>query len=380
MCGEIVTLAHRPASPIAVIAANSAWNIANFRAPLIKALLKDGWQVVALAPEDGSVAALEALGAEFVPIAIASSGTSPIGDARLFARYLRILQRIRPRLFLGFTVKPNVYGSIAAHLLGIRVINNISGLGTAFMKPGPLNWLVSRLYKLSLRGSARVFFQNPHDRDLFLSRRLVRVAQAAVIPGSGIDLERFKPPAEARKQDVPFRFLFIGRLLRDKGLVEYAEAARLLRPSWPDVEFAVLGFAGSENPSVVPLSEVGRWQDEQLVTYLGETDDVRPFIADSDCIVLPSYREGLPRSLLEGAAMARPMIATDVPGCRDVVVNGENGFLCEPRSASSLASTMEAMLRLSPDERRGLGRKARTTVESRFDQALVSGAYLQELK
>ncbi|MCL6682364.1 glycosyltransferase family 4 protein [Sphingomonas alba] len=372
-----MTLTHRPASPIAVIAANSAWNIANFRAPLITALRNDGWHVVALAPGDGSIAALETLGAEFVPIGIESSGTSPVGDARLLASYLRVLRRLRPKLFLGFTIKPNVYGSIAAHLLGIRVVNNISGLGTAFMKPGPLNWLVTRLYKLSLRGSVRVFFQNPHDRDLFVSGGLVQADQATVIPGSGIDLERFKPPSRARQQNLPFRFLFIGRLLRDKGLVEYAEAARLLRPSWPNVEFAVLGFAGSDNPSAVPMSEVRRWEGENLVSYLGETDDVRPLITDSDCIVLPSYREGLPRSLLEAAAMARPMIATDVPGCRDVVVNGENGFLCEPRSASSLASAMEAMLRLGPDERQAWGLKARTMVESKFDQQLVVDAYLQ---
>ena len=341
MCGEFVTLAPSPLPrKIAVIAANSAWNIANFRAPLIRALRDADWEVVALAPEDGSRSAVEALGAQFVPISIDSSGTSVLRDVRLLADYLRVLREVRPRVFLGFTVKPNIYGSLAARRLGIKVINNISGLGTAFIRPGPLNWLVSRLYRWALKRSARVFFQNRHDRDLFVERGLVRPEQAAIIPGSGIDLDRFRPAADPA--GAPFRFLFVGRLLRDKGLVEYAEAARLLRPAWPHVEFAILGFTDSDNRTAVPMAEVRRWQDEKLMTYLGETSDVRPFIADSDCVVLPSYREGLPRSLLEAAAMGKPMIASDVPGCNDVVVDGENGLLCEVRSASSLATCMRS--------------------------------------
>ncbi len=373
-----------PAAPSAqqtvVIGANCAWNIVNFRGALIEGLRTAGWRVIALAPDDGSAAGLSALGAEFVPIRIDSSGTSVLRDAQLFADYWAVLRRLRPRAFLGFTVKPNIYGSLAARLLGVRTINNISGLGTAFMGPGPLNWLVSRLYRLALARSARVFFQNPDDLDLFVAKGLVRPGQAARIPGSGVDLERFRPSAAPRPDGRPFRFLFVGRLLRDKGLVEYAEAARRLRPRWPKVDFAVLGFAGSDNRSAVPIAEVERWQDEGIVTYLGDTADVRPFLADADCIVLPSYREGLPRSLLESAAMARPMIATDVPGCRDVVTDGENGFLCEARSAESLASAMEKMLRLDPAERADLGLRARERVEREFDQALVVRAYLEALQ
>ena len=369
-----------PAPAIIVMAANSAWNIVNFRGALIEGLRGAGWRVVALAPDDGSADRLSAMGAEFLPIRIDSSGTSVIGDARLLADYLAVLHRLRPQAFLGFTAKPNIYGSLAARLLGIRTINNISGLGTAFMNEGPLNWLVSRLYRLSLARSARVFFQNPADLELFVTRGLVRPGQAERIPGSGIDLARFRPSPATPPRGRPIRFLFVGRLLRDKGLVEYAEAARRLRPLWPQVEFSILGFAGSDNRSAVPIAEIERWQAEGIVSYLGDTDDVRPFLDDSDCIVLPSYREGLPRSLLEAAAMARPMIATDVPGCRDVVTNGESGFLCEARSAESLASAMEAMLRLAPGERAAMGSQARQRVEREFDQALVVDAYLRALR
>ena len=276
-------------------------------------------------------------------------------------------------------MKPNVYGSLAAGLLGVRTINNISGLGTALAGWPPE--LAGQPTLPSGPGAiARVFFQNPEDLALFVDERLVRPGQAERIPGSGIDLKRFRPSRRPRPAGRRFRFLFVGRLLRDKGLAEYAEASRLLRARWPQAEVAILGFAGSDNRSAVPIAEIERWQDEGIVTYLGDTDDVRPFLDDSDCVVLPSYREGLPRTLLEAAAMAVPMIATDVPGCRDVVADGENGFLCQARSPASLAAAMKRMLRLEPDERAAMGRRAREKVEREFDQALVVNAYLQALQ
>ncbi len=375
-----MTARSRAASPIAVLAANGAWNLFNFRRPLIEALRADGWRVIALAPDDGFADEVRSLGAEFVPIAIDSSGTSPIRDGRLFLGYWRALGKLRPNAFLGFTAKPNIYGSLAASWLGIRTINNISGLGTAFMRRGLLNWLVSRLYRIALRRSARIFFQNPHDLRLFVDTGLARADQAELIPGSGIDLERFEPAERASARGRPFRFLFVGRLLRDKGLAEYSEAARSLRLRRPDVECAILGFAGSDNRTAVPIDEVERWQREGHVTYLGDTQDVRPFLAECDCVVLPSYREGLPRSLLEAAAMARPMVATDVPGCREVVRHGDNGFLCEVRSAPALAAAMEAILELEPEDRERMGRRARAMVETEYDQALVVSAYMKALK
>lgn len=373
-----MTDAAGPGRKTAVIAANSAWNIRNFRMPLIAALQQAGWRVAVLAPGDGAGVAGDPE-TEMVPIRVDSSGTSPVRDTRLFLDYLRALRTLQPDVFLGFTVKPNIYGSLAAALLGIRVINNISGLGTAFMQPGPLNWFVRQLYRPALRKSAIVFFQNPHDRDLFIAERLVRREQARLVPGSGIDLAQFSPRPGLTREEGEFRFLFVGRLLRDKGLVEYAEAARMVKGNWPEAEFAILGFAGSANPSAVPISEVERWQAEGLVTYLGATDDVRQAIGEADCVVLPSYREGLPRSLAEAAAMAKPMIATDVPGCRDVVTDGAEGFLCRPRSAEALAEAMEKMLKLRPTEREEMGRRARQKAEQQFSEDRVVAAYMEAL-
>lgn len=375
-----MTTAVESAARLAVIAANSGWNLVNFRKPLIDALVLSGWRVVALGSDDASATRIRALGAEFIPVTIDSGGTSAWRDGQLLLECRRTLRELRPQVFFGFTIKPNIYGSLAARGLDIKVVNTISGLGTAFLRRGPLNWLVSRLYRFALRDSERVFFQNPHDRELFLANGLVRAGQTGLVPGSGIDLQHFRPQPRRSDSDGRFRFLFVGRLLRDKGLVEFAEAARLLRARRPDVEFAILGFAGSDNPSAVKRSEVEQWQADGLVTYLGETDDVRPAIAQADCVVLPSYREGLPRSLLEAAAMARPMVATDVPGCREVVDDGENGFLCQARSSESLAGALEAMLRLDEAERMVMGAKARKKVERQFDQALVVHAYMDLLR
>jgi glycosyltransferase involved in cell wall biosynthesis len=361
-----------------ILSANSAWNIANFRSRLIKDLIAAGYRIVAVAPPDASVARIEALGAEFRPIRINSSGLSPLADLRLLVDYVTLFRQLQPVAFLGFTAKPNIYGSLAAGLLGIRTINNISGLGTAFMRPGPLMTLVSWLYRIGLRNSSTVFFQNPHDRQLFVDKKIVRQERTAIIPGSGVDLQHFAPSGKGGRGG-GFRFLFVGRLLRDKGIGEYVEAARLIAAAWPKARFQVLGFLGTDNRTAVPSEEVARWGREGWVEYLGDSNDVRPFLQQADCVVLPSYREGLPRTLLEASAMARPMIATDVPGCRDVIVEGETGLLCAARSPEALAAAMEMMLRTDPAARAEMGRRARLRVERDFDEALVSKAYLEAL-
>ena len=358
----------------AIISINTSWNIVNFRSGLIRALQADGFRVVAVAPVDAYSPRFAALGIAFEPIEIDSKGVSPPRDLALARAYWRLFRRLRPHVYLGYTAKPNIYGSLAAHAAGVPVINNISGLGTAFITGGWLGAVVATLYRLALARSKTVFFQNGEDRELFVTRRLVRPERARLLPGSGIDTARFAPPAPRPPGD-RFTFLLPARLLWDKGVGEFVAAARQVRAEQPNARFQLLGFLDVENRTAVSRAEVEGWVAEGLIEYLGATDDVRPHIAAADCVVLPSYREGLPRSLLEGAAMARPLIATDAPGCRDIVRDGVNGFLCTVRDADSLFATMRRMMRLSSEQHTALGNAGRRIAETEFDERVVIERY-----
>jgi len=360
-----------------VVSGNSSWNIVAFRTGLIRGLREQGYEPVVIAPIDpDGEERMTKLGLERIVIHIDRSGLNPFADFGLMLTYRSILKRLRPIAYLGFTIKPNVYGCIAARMLGVPALANISGLGTVFIRRGPLLALVTALYRFALSRAAVVFFQNPDDRALFVERRIVRPDQARLLPGSGVDLDRFKP---APLPDGPVTFLFIGRLLGDKGVREFIEAARQLRRELPDARFQLLGPLDEGNRTAIGKDELDRWVAEGAIDYLGGTDDVRPFIARATVVVLPSYREGLPRSLLEAGAMARPAVATDVPGCREAVVDGETGFLCRARDSRSLAEAMKRLAALSGEERKAMGVAARRRVEEKFSETVVISAYLGEL-
>jgi len=368
--------AHRK---VAVISANACWNLVNFRVELIRAMQAEGYRVIAVASEDEYSPRLGELGIEYQPIDMESSGVSPTEDLLLLGRYFRMLRRLRPDVFLSFTIKPNIYGSLAARVLGIKVINNVSGLGTAFIKQGLLTRIVTVLYKLALRRSSTVFFQNRDDLNLFVDGKMVRPDQARLVPGSGIDLARFQPAPSAPAAPDEFRFLLIARLLWDKGMQEYVDAARTIKAIEPKVRCQVLGFVDVDNRTAVPRPTLERWVTEGWIDYLGATEDVRPFIEQADCVLLPSYREGLPRTLLEGSAMGKPLVATDVPGVRDVIDDGQTGYLCQVRSARSLADAMLKMVRLSPEDRQEMGAAGRRKIKREFSQAIVIERYLAAL-
>lgn len=359
------------------ISINSAWNVFNFRAGLIAALRRAGWRVVVLVPDDGYGEQVRALGAEVVQVPISPRGLSPAADLKLLWRYWRLLGQIRPNAFLGYTVKPNVWGSLAAQARDVPVLNNVSGLGEAFLAPGPLNRLVRLLYRVAFARSRVVFFQNGDDRALFETLGLIDPAKVRLLPGSGIDTTRFAEvslPDEGER----FTFLLVGRLLIAKGVGEFAEAARLVRHRYPAVRFQLLSLPQEGRGAIDPVA-VRAWVAEGLIELLPPTDDVRSALAAAGCVVLPSYREGTPRSLLEAAAVGRPLIATDVPGCREVVREDENGFLVPARDATALADAMERMLTLSAAERQTLGTASRALVERRFSEHLVTDAYLDAL-
>jgi glycosyltransferase involved in cell wall biosynthesis len=359
------------------ISANSAWNLLNFRRGLIAALTGRGYELVALVPPGDGTEELERLGVAVIPILMSPRGLSPVFDLQLLASYARHLKELRPFAFLGFTAKPNIYGSMAAHRNATPVIANITGLGTGFLSGPALEFLLSRLYRIGLASAHTVFFHNPDDRDLFVSRGLCPPNAAKLIPGSGIDLARFEvcsPPGNEEPA-----FLFIGRFLKDKGISEFVEAARLVKERRPAIRFQALGMA-EPHPKSISLEMVRQWEGEGVVEFLGTAADVRPFIAAADCVVLPSYREGLPRVLLEASAMGRAVIGTDVPGCRQALDDGVTGFLCTARSSLSLADAMNRFASLPEGPRHSMGRNARLKAEREFGEERVIDAYVAALE
>jgi glycosyltransferase involved in cell wall biosynthesis len=364
--------------PIIVVSVNAAWNLANFRQSLLHGLVAAGYRVIAIAPPDGCEGQLLGLGVEFEPIQIDARGMSPLGDVRLLLAYLRVLRRLRPAAYLGYTIKPNVYGGMACQMLGIPRIANIAGLGTAFLQPGPLNLMVRKLYGIGLRRADRVFFQNADDREHFVQQRLVDPIRTDLLPGSGVDLARFTP--QAREPDGRTVFLVVTRLLRAKGVAEFVEAAGLLRRQMGDtVSFRILGIR-DRSPGGIDDATLQRWQGAGDVELLDAASDVRPAVAAADCVVLPSYYpEGTPRSLLEALAMGKAIITTDMPGCRDVVEEGGNGYLCTPRDVSSLRHAMERYAAAAPADRCMMSARSRALAETRYDEAFVVAKYLEAL-
>lgn len=370
-----------PANRSIMVSANSAWAFTNYRLGLLKALQKDGFSLIAAVPDDGRASKLRSCGVDVRHLPIDAHGKSPLTDLRLVYRYFRLLRELRPAVFLGFTIKPNIYGALAASLTGTPVVNNVTGLGFAFTRAGPLRATVKTMYRMAFRSSYHVFFQNPESRDLFLSEGLVRGDQAGLLPGSGIDLDRFRPEQCQRVKDADFTFLLPARMLWQKGIREYCEAACRVRGTFPDVRFQLAGSIESErNSDAIPRQKIEQWQREGI-EYLGETDDIRPLIAQADCVVLAScYAEGVPRALIEAAAMGKPIITTDTAGCRLVIDVGKTGFLCAPGSVDALAAAMLNMISCTPQERSIMGAQARAKAERDFDERFVIEAYLNVIR
>jgi glycosyltransferase involved in cell wall biosynthesis len=359
------------------LVANTSWNIYNFRAGLVKYLLANGHQISIVAPIDEYSEKIKTWQVDFHAVELENKGTNPLSDIKFYTQLRKIYKKIAPDIVLHFTIKPNIYGTLACRSLKIPCINNVSGLGTTFIHKKISSRIAHLLYRFSFRFAQKVFFQNKEDLALFVEKRLVKPEKTGLLAGSGIDLEKFSP------QDIPhahFTFLMIARLIYDKGIREYVEAAHIVKKSFPQVSFWLIGGfeKNTQNPLNIPPEEVSTWQG--IVEYLGVKDDVRPYIASADVVVLPSYREGTPRSLLEAAAMAKPLLATDVAGCREVIDNGKNGFFCEVKNSQSLAEKMITFIEMPKQVLREMGDYSRRKVEKDFDEKLVFQAYQKTIK
>ncbi|WP_116472421.1 glycosyltransferase family 4 protein [Zobellella maritima] len=361
------------------LSANTSWYLYNFRASTIRRLQAEGYRVVCLSPMDDYSQRLESdLGCCWYPLAMDNQGSNPVRDLGLVYRLWCYYRRERPVAALHFTIKNNVYGTWAARAAGVPALNNVSGLGTAFIRTGPVAAIVRMLYKTSQPLAQRVFCQNEEDHQLLVDKRLVPRQRLELLPGSGVNLERFHPN-KRRGHDGPFRFLYAGRMLADKGLHELIEAVRGINARGQVCSLWLCGFADVSNVSAISESQLEQWAKEPGIEWLGPTDAMEEVLAQVDAMVLPSYREGMPRSVLEAGAMGLPVVTTNVPGCRNVVSDGVNGLLCEARNSRSLQQAMQKMLNMNAEERQRLADNGRRLVEEKFDENLVVEATLRAI-
>ena len=367
--------------PKVIIITNSIWYTVNFRLNLAKKLKENGFDIIAAAPSGtGNESLLKELGVQFVHLPVDGKGANPLFDLIYFLRLLKVLYTHRPSICLSFTIKPNIYGGLACKILGVRSVHNISGLGTTFIKTNWITGIVKGLYKISLKFSTKVFFQNVEDLELFVNTGLVEKNITELLPGSGVDTEWFAPIDTKYSKNVPFRFLLSARLLWDKGVGEYVEAARLLHSESRSCEFQLLGFTDFANRTAISKKDIQQWEQEGVIKFLGSADDVRPFIANADCIVLPSYREGTPRALLEAASMCKPIITTNSIGCYNTIEDGVTGLLCNARDHFELAEKMRQMCSLSRSMRIRMGRKGREKMIKEYSEAFVLNKYIAHVK
>ncbi|MBP0593864.1 glycosyltransferase family 4 protein [Paraburkholderia sp. LEh10] len=357
---------------------NTAFAIYTYRQGLIRMLIERGVEVTVIAPRDRTSDLLEQMGCRCIEFHVASKGTSPRDDLRTLWSLYRLYRSIRPHIVFHYTIKPNIYGSIAARLAGVKSVAVTTGLGYVFIQHSRAAQVAKLLYRFAFRFPREIWFLNKDDQAAFLDQNLLaHPERARLLHGEGVDLDAFFfTPLPARENErEAFSFVLIGRLLWDKGVGEFVEAARRLRARYPHARFQLLGPVGVDNPSAITQADVDAWVGEGVIEYLGEAHDVRPLIAAADCVVLPSYREGVPRTLMEASAMGRPVVATDVPGCREVVADGVTGLLCGVRNVDSLAAKLAQMLDMSGDERRMMGERGRQKVATEFDERSVVQRY-----
>lgn len=357
-----------------VFCCNSLWGLVNFRGRVIRSLVQDGHRVVLIARRDIPVEQALALGAEFREWEVLPRGMHPLGELRSVRSLLRMYRELRPDLSFQFTIKPVMYGGLISWLTGFRCVSVITGLGYLFLGNGWKSRIGKAFYRLTLHRSHEVWFLNEDDRGFFSKAQLLDGLTVRALPGEGVDIAHFQrvplPPFAG-----PFVFLMIARLVKDKGVIEFVEAARIVRARFPRARFRLLGPAYSAKEASVSPAQLDEWVREGVIEYLGGADDVRPAISESHCVVLPSYREGMPRVLMEAAAMGRPSIATDVTGCRDVVVAGETGLLCRPYDGESLASACMELLEYPEDQLSRMAERAHELAVKNFDDRIIIDLY-----
>lgn len=362
------------------IVLNTAWNIYNFRLGLVKAFLAAGHQVYAIAPVDDFVSEIEATGCTFIPVYhLSRKGMNPIQDLRFGYELYQIYKANELDVVLHYTIKPNIYGCLAAGRAKVKSISTVTGLGYSFLKEGMVNKIAKLLYKTAFKSGTRIAFQNRDDKKLFEDLFLCPASKTTLIKGSGINTTHFQPMPKKQRYE-KLIYLFVGRLLYDKGITELFEAAQEFKKKCPETEIWVVGAIDDGNPSAVAKAGVEAQEANGTIRYWGVSKDVRSIMQEADVVVLPSYREGLPRVMLESLAMGKPIITTDTAGCRETIQDTQNGFLVPVKDAKALADAMFRMYQLTEEERQNMGKVGREMALKEFDEQAIIKRYFEEIE
>lgn len=354
-----------------LILANKYTTILNFRIEVVQALVENGYEVYVSVPNHERVVEIEAVGAKTIDTKLSKNGTNPFEDFKLMCTYIKLIKKIRPSLVLTYTIKPNVYGGMACSLCNVPYVANITGLGTAVENGGLMQKLTVILYRLGLGKAKTIFFQNGENRDFFKKKRIA-VDRHESLPGSGVNLSKFAIMDYPSDRGV--HFAFISRIMREKGIEQYLDAARVIKDKYPNTFFHVCGFGDAEYEDKMQMLH-----DEGLIVYHGLLTDVRVMLKDSHCVIHPTfYPEGMSNVLLESAASGRPIISTDRPGCREAIDHGVNGFIVKEQDSQDLIEKIEEFLKLSYEQRKEMGIKGREKVSSEFDRNIVVSRYLEK--
>ncbi|MCO5229944.1 MAG: glycosyltransferase family 4 protein [Chitinophagales bacterium] len=361
------------------IIANTSWNILNFRLGLIHALKQAGHQIIIIAPNDEHSAELDRLGFNIQYVkGLSRKGTNPLIDLLLIFELAKIYRQSKLDIVLQYTIKPNIYGSIAGFLTRIKTISTVTGLGYVFLNNGLSSSIAKILYKIAFKFSHLVYFQNADDKALFEQSGLVSIRKSRLVNGSGIDTDFYHPNYcdSIPKNSGVTTFLMIARLLKDKGVYEYITAAKNIAIKYSDTRFILLGDTDIGNPAAVPEKDIELWKEENIIEILGFKKNTRYYICQADAVVLPSYREGIPRVILEAFAMGKPCITTDAPGCRHTVDHTINGLICKVADAKDLENKIEEFILMNVEEKRKMGENARYKALNTYSIDFIAKEYL----
>lgn len=343
-----------------------------------------GHEIIAIAPKDEHTQKIIDNGFQYIEVKeLARKGTNPLRDLGLVLELRSIYKSAKLDAVIQYTIKPNIYGTFAAKLSGVKAICTISGLGHVFYNSGISNFIAKNLYWMAFLFSDKFFIQNEDDFNLFFKSYVSPGKKAAMIMGSGIDTQYYSPDYCADKQPKEAHFptfIMIARLLMDKGVYEYAETAKTIKSKYPNARFLLLGDIDEDSHATINPSDLAEWKQQGYIQHLGFVKETRPFICEADAVVLPSYREGIPRVILEGLSMGKPCITTDAPGCRQTVTDGVNGFICKTADAASLTAACQKFIELNLEQRTEMGLSARNTALNTFDLKIIAEKYLFTVK